>query len=124
MSTGTDFADMVRKAKRMNGRTRDHRDGESLKAVMIEDIFNSNRYPGYFTPERSALYSAAIGVAIAYDKHVNGYRIDGVLRFHIDSMSPWRFAGFLGEMIDAGITNCGEGEIFFQQYARTVRLAA
>lgn len=115
---------MVRTAKRINGRSRDHRDGYSLKAQMIEDIFNSNNYPGYFGPERSELYHEAFGVALAYNKHVNGYRIDGLLRFRIDSMTPWQFAGFLGEMIDAGVTNCGEGEIFFQQYARTIRAAA
>lgn len=114
MSTGTEFAQMVRKNLHMNTRTRNYRDGRSMKDRILEDIATSNNFPGYYNEERSALYRAAYPVFNAYMKHVKGFRIDGMVAYQIEKMSPWQFAGFLGEMIDAGITNSFEGEIFFQ----------
>lgn len=49
-----------------------------------------------------------------------GYRIPGILAYRISQMTPWQFAGFLGEMVDAGVTNVGEGEVFFSKMAREV----
>ena len=114
MSTGTDFAAMVRKARHMSPRTRTYRDGFNMKDEVLDDIAASNNFPGYFNETRTALYSAAFPVLNAYLKHVKGGRIDGMTAYRIQMMSPWQFAGFLGEMIDAGITNNFEGEVFFQ----------
>jgi len=117
-TTGQQFAAVVRKSFRMNSRTLDRRDGGSIKAAIIESIAVSNEYPGYYGPERTALSSAAFGSYLAYRKHVDGYRIDGVLRYRITTMSPWNFAALIGNMIDAGVTNCGQGEDFFRNMAR------
>lgn len=121
MNTGEQFTAAVRKSFRISSRTRDHRDGGSLKADMLESIRNAVTYPGYYGPERTELSRAAWGTYLSYEKHVEGYRIPGELRFRIVSMSPWQFAGLLGEMIDAGVTNCGEGEHFFANMARANR---
>ena len=111
---------MIRTSARINTRTRDRREGGSLKLEMVEAIFNSNNYPGFYNPARTALYSAAFGTAVAYQKHVLGYRISGDLAFRISQMSPWEFSGMLGSMIDAGIANTGQGEMFFSAMAREV----
>ena len=85
-----------------------------MHAEMIEALRNATYYPGYYSGERNNLFTAAYGVLLSYDKHVAGYRIDGALRYKITSMSPYAFASLLGEMLDAGITNVGEGEAFFR----------
>ena len=124
MTTGEQFTAAVRKSFRMNTRTRDRRDGGSIKADILESIYNAVYFEGYYGPERTELSRAALGAYLSYSKHVDGYRIDGTLRYYITSMTPWQFAGFLGEMIDAGVTNVGEGEVFFSNMQRRVAVAA
>lgn len=123
MSTGTEFAKMVRKNFGISARTRTYRRGLNLKNEMLEAIANSNNYPGYYSEEKTVLFRAAYPVFNSYVKHVTGGRIDGMTAFRIEQMTPWQFAGFLGEMIDAGITNNFEGEMFFQNM-RKMELAA
>lgn len=117
-TTGQQLAAALRKGHAINSRSRDRRDGYSVKARMLEDIRIACQHDGYFGTEKTALYREASGTVRSYDKHVDGYRIDGMLRYQIVSMSPWEFAAFLGAMVDAGITNVGEGERYFQQMAR------
>ena len=114
MSVGTEFAQMVRKNLQMNTRTRNNRGGHNLKRDIIEAIGCAVFYPGYYNEERTALYRAAYPVYCSYTKHVMGGRIAPMVAYQIEKMTPWQFAGFLGEMIDAGITNTFEGELFFQ----------
>lgn len=113
MTKGQELTATLRKSFRINSRSRVHRAGMDLRTEMLDAIRNAVYYPGYYGPEKTAVYSEARGALLSYDKHVDGYRIDGMLRYRITSMSPWQFAGFLGEMVDAGITNVGEGERFF-----------
>lgn len=115
MTKGQELAATLRKSFRINTRSRIRRDGMDLRAEMLDAIRNASYYPGYYGPEMTATYRTAIGAVQSYDKHVDGYRIDGQLRYRITSMSPWEFAGLLGHMVDAGVTNVGEGERFFQQ---------
>ena len=115
MTKGQELAATLRKSFHINTRSRIRRDGMDLRTEMLDAIRNAVYYPGYYSAEKTAVYSAATGALLSYDKHVAGYRIDGQLRYRITSMSPWQFAGFLGEMVDAGVTNVGEGERFFQQ---------
>lgn len=124
MTQGQDLAATLRKSFRINTRSRDRRDGVSLKRDMLEAITFAATLSGYYSEEKSTTYRVGFGAVQAYGKHVDGFRIDGTLRFHITGMSPWAFAGLLGEMVDAGVENCGTGEQFFAEMARTVRVAA
>lgn len=92
-----------------------------LHTSMIEAIENAVQLPGYYGPEKTDAFSAAWGAAMSYRKHVNGYRIDGQLAFHINGLSAYRFAALLGRMVDAGVSNAGEGEAFFSAMAREIR---
>lgn len=118
MTKGQELTATLRKSFRIGTRTRICRNGLDLRAEMLDAIRNAVYYPGYYGPEKTSTYREAIGAVQSYDKHVGGYRISGVLRYQITSMSPWQFAGLLGEMVDAGVTNCGQGEVFFHQMAR------
>lgn len=117
-TAGQKLTATLRKGFRINHRSRDRRDGVSIKADMLESIENACQYDGWFSAEKTETYRAASATVRSYRKHVDGYRIDGMLRYRITSMSPWEFAAFLGAMVDAGITNVGEGERYFQQMAR------
>ena len=123
MSAGTEFAQMVRKNLQMNTRTRNNRGGHNLKRDIIEAIGNAVFYPGYYNEERTALYRAAYPAYCSYTKHVTGGRVAPMVAYQIEQMSPWQFAGFLGEMIDAGISNTFEGEMYFNSM-REVAFAA
>jgi hypothetical protein len=114
MTQGRKLADSLRKNLGIGTRSRRYRKGADLHSEMIEALRNATVYPGYYTGERHALFAAAWGVFLNWDKHVNGHRIDPTLSRKIAEMSPYRLASLLGEMLDAGVTNAGEGERFFQ----------
>jgi len=114
MSAGTEFAKMVRKNFGMSAQTRTYRGGMNLKNEILEAVANSNNYPGYYSEAKTELFRPAFPVMLAYAKHVQGGRVDPMVAYEIEMMSPWRFAGLLGEMIDAGVTNAYEGETFFR----------
>lgn len=112
-TAGQQLAAMLRKVERIGTRTRRYRKGLDMHQAMIEAIRNATVYPGYWTGEKHAVLSGAWTVFANWSKHVDGGRIDPVLASKIAQLSPWRFAALLGEMVDAGVTNTGEGEIFF-----------
>lgn len=115
MTKGQELTATLRKSFAMNTRTRMIRRGVNLRTEMMEAIVNACYYPGYYTEAKTAIYRNGFGAVQAYDKHVDGYRIDGTLRFRITSMSPWEFAGLLGDMVDSGVENTGTGETYFAQ---------
>ena len=119
-TTGQQFTDMIRKSLRMNSRTLDRRDGGSIKTRILESIQEAVQYEGYYGTERTNLSRAAFGPWMSYQKHVDGYRIDGALRYRITSLSPWAFAAFIGDMIDAGVQTTGDGEIYFNRMAHQI----
>lgn len=106
---------------RRHGKAFGHR--TDLHNAMIEAIENAVQYPGYYSDTKTAILHTAWGAAMSYRKHVQGYRIDGTLAFHINSLSAYQFAALLGQMVDAGITNTGDGERFFSDMARSIRPA-
>lgn len=113
MTKGQELAATLRNSFRINSRSHTYRDGMDLRTEMLDAIRNATYYPGYYSAEKTAIYREAIGAVQSYEKHVDGFRIDGVLRYRITSMSPWQFAGMLGQMVDAGVSNVGEGERYF-----------
>ncbi len=113
MTQGRKLADHLRKNFRIGARTRRYRDGD-LHEDMIEALRNATVYPGYYAGERHEIFTAAWGVFLSYQKHISGYRVDPMIRRQITELSPYRFAGLLGQMLDAGVTNAAEGEEFFK----------
>jgi hypothetical protein len=110
-------------------RTRRHRrdrygNMSDLHLDMVEAIIEGTQNRGLFTPNIEGALVPGYGAALSYEKHVQGYRIDCTLNRQINDMSPWRFAALLGQMVDAGITNTGEGERYFSEMARGMYAAS
>jgi hypothetical protein len=123
MTQGQELTATLRRYFSLGTRTRRFRTDkygcrQDLHAEMIEALTRAATMPGYFSERTENALRAGFGVAQSYDKHVGGYRVSGVLRFRITSMSAWQFSAMLGEMVDAGVTNCGAGERFFSQMAK------
>jgi hypothetical protein len=113
-AAGKLLADTLRTTFKVGNRT-------DLHTAMIEAVENAAQYPGYYSAEKTAILRAAWGAALSYRKHVQGYRIDGLLAQHINGLSAWQFAALLGRMAEAGVSNTGEGETFFTALAREIR---
>lgn len=82
---------------------------------VMQAIADANNYPGSSNPEREAIFRTAFSALCSWEKHIAGYRADAVLISHINSMTPHQFVGLIGDMVDAEISNVGEGEIFFAE---------
>jgi hypothetical protein len=78
-------------------------------------IAEANNYPGLHNAEREAIFRTAFAALCSWEKHIDGYRADAALVAHINAMTPYQFCALLGDMIDAGISNVGEGEQFFNE---------
>ncbi|MYV77817.1 hypothetical protein GT352_28370 [Streptomyces sp. SID1046] len=85
---------------------------------VMQAIADANNYRGSLNAEREAIFRTAFSALCSWEKHIDGYRTDAALISHINAMSPYQFVGLIGDMIDAGISNVGEGERFFAQMAR------
>lgn len=124
-TAGQELADELRRYFRVGTRTRRYRTVRGhrtdLHADMIEAINLACTMPGYYTERTEKPLRVAGGVYLSWLKHVGGYRIDGMLRLRLTQMSPWQLADLLGRMVDAGITNVGEGEQFFREMAKEIR---
>jgi hypothetical protein len=88
---------------------------QDLHVQMIEAIMEAAQLPGAHSQRIEEALGPGFGTALAYEKHVQGYRIPGTLAARFNGMSPWQFAALLGRMVDAGIENTGQGERFFRE---------
>lgn len=128
-TAGQELAAALRRYFSIGTRTRRYRKDSygsrcDLHADMIEAITIATQYPGAYTECTENALRPGFGAALAYAKHVGGFRIDGNLYRRISEMTAWQFAGLLGQMVDAGVTNTGTGEQFFSSMNRTMRQAA
>lgn len=110
---GQQFAKDMRKNLGIGARTRRFRKGYDLHADVLECIRNATHNSDWYSQARTELFRAAFGAAMSYEKHIAGYRADSKVISHINSLSPYQFCALLGRMVDANITNVGEGERFF-----------
>ena len=95
-----------------------------LHEDMIEALIATTQYGGYYTEATTTAFRPGYGTALSYEKHIAGFRADCTLIRQINEMTPWQFSALLGQMVDAGVTNVGQGERFFADMARTMRQAA
>ncbi len=122
MTSGQTLTATLRRYFSLGARSRRFRadrygDRRDLHHDMIEALCNAAQCPGYYAPATQDALHTGFGAALAYGKHISGYRVSGTLIAAINAMSPWQFAGLLGDMVDAGVTNTGEGERFFSEMA-------
>ncbi|MFC5802833.1 hypothetical protein [Streptomyces formicae] len=115
MTKGQQFAKSMRDNHGIGTRTRRFRKGADLHAEILESIRNATHYNGWYSEARQELFRAAFGAQVSYQKHIAGHRADSQVIAHINSLSPYQFCALLGRMVDAEISNVGEGEQFFSQ---------
>lgn len=106
----------IRRYFSIGTRTRRYRKSENVAEHIIKSLQYATIYPGYFCEPTQTTFRSGYTVVCAYAKHVDGYRINPTKIAAIKAMSPWRFAAFLGEMLDSGFTNMGEAEDFFAKW--------
>lgn len=87
-------------------------------------IAEANNHPGMRNAEREAIFQTAFAALCSWESHIASYRADGVLVSYINTMTPHQFVNLLADMIDAGISNAGEGERFFASMARRLHTQA
>ncbi|MEU1273004.1 hypothetical protein [Streptomyces sp. NPDC005799] len=120
MTKGQQFTKDMRKNLGIGTRTRRFRNGLDLHVDILECIQHATFDAGWYRPEREELFRAAFGAWQSYNKHIAGYRANSNVISHINALSPWQFCALLGEMVDAEITNVGQGERFFADMARRI----
>lgn len=124
LTAGQTFARDMRKNLGIGTRTRRFNSkkigGQDMHRTILEAIANATYEPGYYSEQRQAIFRTAFAAYGSYEKHIAGYRASAELVSHINAMSPWQFCNLLGEIIDAGISNVGEGETFFRQMRERV----
>jgi hypothetical protein len=123
MTAGQDLTATLRRYFHVGPRSRRYRKDRwgiqcDLHEDMLHAITNAATIPGYYTQATQDTLRAGFAAMLSYRKHVDGYRIDGTLRYRVTTMSPWRFAALLGDMVDASVTCTGDGERFFADMAR------
>jgi hypothetical protein len=95
-------------------RAKGHRNVQDLHAEIVEAVTYAVTAPGYFTENTQAALRIGWAAVNAYEKHIGGYRATPEVVSKINQMSAFQFVKLLGQMIDAGVSNNGEGERFFQ----------
>lgn len=113
MTEGQQFTATMRSYLSVGPRTRTYRNGENIKARVLEILETNSQYAGYYNEAQTAAFKPATAVAYAWRKHIEGYRIDPIVVAKLAALSPYRFIALLGDMVDAGVTNAGEGETYF-----------
>jgi hypothetical protein len=122
MTKGQQFAKDMRKNLGIGTRTRRWGSrvfkGSDMHRMILDCIAEATHYNGMYGEARTDLFRAAFPALCSYEKHILGGRADAVLVAHCNGLTPWQLCNLLGEMVDAEITNVGEGERFFAAMAR------
>jgi hypothetical protein len=118
MTTGTALTAELRRCFHIGPRTRRYRrhGHVDLHVQMVVAIEMACYELAYWSPAMTALLRPGIAAAASYRKHVVGCRIGGAKIAAVNGMSAWRFSAFLGQMVDAGVTNVGQGERFLNSW--------
>lgn len=128
LTAGQIFARDMRKNWGIGTRTRrfDRRKigGSDFHSSIVESVQNATYESGYYSEQRQEIFRTASAAMFSYNKHIAGYRANSNVIAYINSLTPWQFCNFLGEMVDANITNVGEGERWFADLSRRLHAQA
>ncbi|MCX4826354.1 hypothetical protein OG883_42700 [Streptomyces sp. NBC_01142] len=120
MTKGQRFAKDMR--KNLSIGTRTHRwssstfPGSDMHEMILESIAHATHHDSWYGEARTELFRTAFAALCSYEKHIWSGRADAVLVAYCNNLTPWQLCNLLGDMVDAKITNVGEGERFFAQF--------
>lgn len=99
-------------------RTRRYRKDEHGRRDMHRAVADAIRFavtePGYFSENTQTAFRIGWSAINGYEKHILGYRARPEVVAHVNGLSAYGFVKLLADMIDAGVSNNGEAERFFQ----------
>lgn len=98
--------------------------GRLTHADVMATLIENGQYRGIYSEATTAALAPGFAIACGWDKHVEGYRINGEVIAALRALSPWQLCAFLGRLVDAGITNVGEMETWLAQHGREYVKAA
>lgn len=87
-----------------------------MHEMVLEPIAHATHHDDWYGEARTELFRAVFPALCSYEKHIWNGRADPVLVAYCNNLTPWQLCNLLGDMVDAKITNVGEGERFFTQY--------
>lgn len=108
-TTGQTFAATIRRIHTIGPRTRSSRVSQPMIAESVQDAV---AYGGYLPATNDALRPGFAAV-LGYNKHILGMRVSPIKCMEVKQMTPWQFTAMLGDMIDSGVTNVYEAELYF-----------
>jgi hypothetical protein len=112
VTKGQQFVKAITTLHHIGSRTRRYRDNRDMVRVMLDDVREAVANPFMFSEDRAKALQAGYTAVNAYFKHVEGCRIAPEKVLAVKSLSPYRFAKFLGRMVDAEISNMYEAELW------------
>jgi hypothetical protein len=115
MTAGQLFAKRACKISSVGPATRRWRDGENVVKRIIQNVLDASTMPGCYSKETENELKVAFGAVYAWMDLVDGFRTITAEQHEVYSqIGPYQFAKIIGEMVDAGVSNRGEGETFFR----------
>ena len=110
MTKGQEFAKTITRLNKIGGRTRRYRAGRDLFATMLNEAQEGVTAPFMYSEATAKTLATGWTAVQAYYKHIEGGRVRPETCLAVKALSPYRFAQFLGRMIDAEISNMFEAE--------------
>ena len=88
---------------------------QNLREDILEAVQRAATIPGYYSEQRTAVFSAAYPAVNGYHANSGGSRVDSIVGWYMrEGLSAYQFVKMLGRMVDAGVTNAYQAEQFFR----------
>jgi hypothetical protein len=114
LTAGTEFAKTAARYFHIGAQTRRYRKGTDLHAEIAEAVHMAATLPGYYSEATQEALRVAFSAVCGYEKHILGYRARPETCRKVAEMSPRQFLALLADMVDAGVSNQGDAERYFQ----------
>lgn len=113
-TAAAEFTTTVARYFHINSRTRRYRKGFDLHAEIAEAVQWAATAPGCYTEATERGLRSAFAPVCGYRKHILGCRARDVTVAKVQAMTPWQLTQMLADMIDKGVSNTFEAELYFQ----------
>lgn len=122
---GEEFTQLMRYFLSIGTRTRRDRKGGDLHRTIVEWVKSAAMERGTLPAAEEAVFAAGFDAACSWFKWIKLGRADYTVCEYVDSLSPYQFCAFLGQMIDDEIkTTSQAGTYFSEMRTRLLDLAA
>lgn len=114
-SKGQEFAAQMRYFLSIGTRTRRNRKGLDLHRTIVEWVRTAAMERGALPSVEEAVFAAAFDAACAWFKWIKLGRADYTVIEYVNSLSPYQFCAFLGQMIDDEINTTSQAGTYFSE---------